>query len=90
MSEDSNERSSDCSSSNQLSKVHPIAAIDHVLEFLTAWRSEKAQEYIELLRDVSDERDRLRHAIQNIQIQVSAGSEAREICDRVLRGEFYP
>jgi hypothetical protein len=40
--------------------------------------------------DTADERDRLRHAIQNIQIQVEEGSEAREICDRVLRGEFYP
>ncbi len=74
----------------QLNEVHPIVAIDHVIEYLTNWRQHQAQEYIDLLRDVADERDRLRHAVQNIQIQVEEGSEAREICDRVLRGELYP
>ncbi len=34
--------------------------------------------------------ERLEHALQNIQIQVDEGSQAREICDRVLKGEFFP
>lgn len=59
------------------------------LEFLESRRKiagVSSRTVLELLENA----ERLEHALQNIQIQVDEGSKVREICDRVLKGKFFP
>ena len=67
--------------------VHPI--VIQPLEFLASRRKiagVSSRTILELLENA----ERLEHALRNIAIQTDDGSQAREICDRVLAGIFFP